>query len=199
MIWVRLPTSLAHVQAKTLVNLQFLDWMFLTRVQLAVTMGAIIQVRVLGGVIGLAIAQAILTRSLDTKLGSFLSKQQIAALLDSTRSISNFSPSQAQSTRQVYGDAFNLQMRIATFIAAANFLISLGAFQRHPVSVMDRAKEQQARILGAKAEEVELEQGQRRGRVGEDAQPTDERGAGEIGTSVSLDQKRRMWRWKRSS
>ena len=173
--------------------------MILTRLQLAVTMGAIIQVRVLGGVIGLAIAQAILTRSLDTKVGSFLSKQQIAALLDSTRSITDFPPDQAKSTRQVYNDAFNLQMRIATFIAAANVLISLCAFQRHPVSIMDRAKEQQARFLGAEAQEVELEQGPKRGRTGGDAQLTDESGNGEIGTSVSLDQKRRMWRWKRNS
>lgn len=63
-------------------------------------MGVITQVRVLGGVIGLAMAQAILTRSLASKLGSFLSGQQIAALLDSTGSISGFTPAQAKSTRK---------------------------------------------------------------------------------------------------
>ncbi|CAF9909471.1 hypothetical protein IMSHALPRED_008372 [Imshaugia aleurites] len=146
---------------------------------LAVAMGAITQVRVLGGVIGLAIAQAILTRSLDSKLGSFLSSQQITALLDSTGSISDFSPAQAKSTRQVYGDAFNLQMRIVTFIAAASVVSSLFAFRRHPVSLKDRAREQRERMMGAEAQEVEMEheQGHRLG--GEDARPTGECGSGE--------------------
>lgn len=145
----------------------------------AVAMGAITQVRVLGGVIGLAIAQAILTRSLDSKLGSFLSSQQITALLDSTGSISDFSPAQAKSTRQVYGDAFNLQMRIVTFIAAASVVSSLFAFRRHPVSLKDRAREQRERMMGAEAQEVEMEheQGHRLG--GEDARPTGECGSGE--------------------
>ena len=104
-------------------------------------MSAISQVRALGGVIGLALAQAILTRSLDSKLGSFLSSQQIAALLDSTRSMSDFSPAQAKSPLEVYGDAFNLQMRIVIFIAAASVVSSLFAFRRHPVSVTGCTKE----------------------------------------------------------
>ena len=64
-------------------------------------MGVFIQVRVLGGVIGLAMAQAILTRSLASKLESVLSGQQIAALLDSTGSISRFIFAQAKSTRKL--------------------------------------------------------------------------------------------------
>ena len=162
-------------------------------------MGAITQVRVLGGIIGLAIAQAILTRSLESKLGSFLSSQQIATLLDSTESISDLSPPQAKKTRQVYGDAFNLQMRIVTFIAAASVVSSLCAFRRHPVSVTDRAKEQRERISVAEAEVVEMERGQRRVRVREDVQPTDEGGNGEIGISIPIDRKQRMLWWKRSS
>ena len=126
------------------------------RVHPAVTMGAITQVRVLGGIIGLAIAQAILTRSLDSKLGSFLSTQQIATLLDSTESIFDFPAAQAKRTRQVYGDAFNLQMRIVTFIAAASVVSSICAFRRHPVSIADHVKAQRKRITGAEAEEVEI-------------------------------------------
>lgn len=123
-------------------------------------MGAITQVRVLGGVIGLAIAQAVLYRSLRSKLGSILSPQQVAALLDSTGSISKFLPAQATATRQVYGDAFNLQMRIVTFIAAASVVSSCFAFRRHPLP-MDRSKRTESTVDVAGHEEIRMEAGQR--------------------------------------
>ena len=130
--------------------------MSLTNDSLAVTMGAITQVRVLGGVIGLAIAQAVLTRSLGAKLGSILSPPQIQSLLESTGSILHFSPSEASATREVYGQAFNLQMRIVTFIAAASLIVSIAAFRRHPKSFGESSQKQQ-RSLSSEHINVELE------------------------------------------
>lgn len=51
-------------------------------------------------------------------------------------------------------------MIITTIIAVASVLSFLCAFQKHPVSVTGRSKEQGERISGADAKEVEMEQRQ---------------------------------------
>ncbi len=103
-------------------------------------MGAITQVRVLGGVIGLAIAQAVLLSSVRSHLISVLTPSQLDLLLSSTTYIASLPPEVAQLTRQVYGDASNLQMRIIVGFAGASLIASLGAWRRHAVEYADIAK-----------------------------------------------------------
>ncbi|KAL9588225.1 MAG: hypothetical protein Q9203_002968, partial [Teloschistes exilis] len=75
-------------------------------------MGAITQVRVLGGVIGIAIAQVVVSSTIRSDLASILNPTQLDSLLQSTASIAALSPGQAADVRRVYGHAFNLQTRM---------------------------------------------------------------------------------------
>jgi uncharacterized membrane protein len=91
----------------------------------AVAMGAITQVRVLGGVVGLAIVHAL--------------------LLASPASIASLPPDVARAARLAYASASNLQMRVMVGFAAASLLASLGAYRRHPVPIEDVARGRSAR------------------------------------------------------
>ena len=110
------------------------------RTLIAVTMGAITQVRVLGGVVGIAIAQVVLSSTIRTELPSILTPEQVSELLESAASIANLSPTQAQEVREVYGHAFNIQTRLVMYFAIASLVVCLLAFRRHPKSFADAGK-----------------------------------------------------------
>jgi hypothetical protein len=116
-----------------------------------VALGAITQVRVLGGVIGLAIAQAVLIATLQEKLGKILKPEQLTMLLASTESIRSFTDDQALLTRETYGKASNLQMRIVMGFVGASLVCSLGTWRKNAIEFKD--------VPGARmapAEDVEL-------------------------------------------
>ncbi|KAL8640452.1 MAG: hypothetical protein Q9226_008745 [Calogaya cf. arnoldii] len=107
---------------------------------LAVTMGSITQVRVLGGVIGIAIAQVLLSSTIRSSLPSILNPAQLDALLESAATISKLSPAQATEVRRIYGHAFNRQTRTVMYFAIASLVVSIVAFRRHPKSFADTDK-----------------------------------------------------------
>lgn len=102
---------------------------------IAVSQGAVTQVRVLGGLIGLAVCTAVLFESVKSQLSSILSARQLTSLLQSTNSIAEFSPAQQDATRSVYGAAFNLQMRIVMGFTIGSLCISIFTFRSRPRSL----------------------------------------------------------------
>ena len=104
-------------------------------------MGVITQIRVLGGVIGIAICQAILSSHVKHELVDVLSASQLAALLRSTTEMANLNPVQIKATREAYGRGFNLQTRIMMYFAAASLIISLASFKRHPSEIGEKETE----------------------------------------------------------
>ncbi len=103
---------------------------------------AITQVRVLGGVIGVAICQLILTNHVNSKLAGVLDPQQIKSLLLSPNEASRLSPNQAIAVQEAYGSGFNLQSRTMLFLAIASLVVSLAAFKRHPKHMKDLAEDE---------------------------------------------------------
>ena len=97
----------------------------------------------LGGVIGLAITTTVLIASIKSQLNGILSEDQLNSLLQSTGSISGFSTTQTAATRLVYGNAFNLQMRIIMAFSIASLCISLFTYRRYPLSLQDWAKKKE--------------------------------------------------------
>ncbi|KAL8942172.1 MAG: hypothetical protein Q9216_001819 [Gyalolechia sp. 2 TL-2023] len=108
---------------------------------LAVTMGAITQVRVLGGVVGVAIAQVILSSSVRADLPSFLSPEQVEQLLSSASSIAQLEPDQILAVRKAYGDAYNQQTRMVMYFAIASLAVALLAFRKDLRSFADAGKD----------------------------------------------------------
>ena len=100
-------------------------------------MGAITQIRILGGVVGIAIGDVILSSHVWSNLSSILDPEQLAALLRSTDNLARFTPEQVHSIREAYGTGSNFQFRIMMYIAIACLIISLGCFVRHPIEVAD--------------------------------------------------------------
>ncbi|KAL9110367.1 MAG: hypothetical protein Q9227_005098 [Pyrenula ochraceoflavens] len=107
------------------------------QVILAVNMGAITQVRILGGVIGIGIGDIILHGKVYSKLNTILTPQQIGALLTSTENLGTFAPNQINAVKRLYSDGFNFQFRIMMYIAIACFVVSLGTFVKRPIQVRE--------------------------------------------------------------
>jgi hypothetical protein len=99
-------------------------------------MGAITQVRVLGGIIGLAIVQAILLSSLR----SSLTPSQLSSILSSTTNIASLSPEAAALTRAAYGGAMNVQMRIVAGFGGASLSVSLFTWRREVAEFAEVAR-----------------------------------------------------------
>lgn len=101
---------------------------------LAVTQGALTQVRSLGGSIGLAIGVIVFNSKIRSSSGlvDVLSPEEMAAVLRSPLAIAQLTRGQQAIISQAYATAFTQEMRVATYIAAACFVVSLLTWQRHP-------------------------------------------------------------------
>ncbi|KAK3691698.1 hypothetical protein LTR37_018491 [Vermiconidia calcicola] len=100
----------------------------------AVTQGALTQMRSLGGSIGLAVGVIVFNRQIrgSATLEAALSPDQVSALFRSPLTIKQLAPLEQRMVSQVYAEAFTQEMQVATCIAAACFLASLLAIQRQP-------------------------------------------------------------------
>lgn len=107
----------------------------------AVAQGIIAQVRMLGGSIGIAASTAILgvkqrQQLLDTAL---LNLVQLQSLADS---MPHLSPAQNFAIRQAYTDAFNETLVVSSVISGVALLATAGGWQKHPVTMEDRRRQQ---------------------------------------------------------
>lgn len=125
----------------------------------AATQGALIQVRSLGGSIGLAIAVIVLNAEIRSSatLNDELSSEQLDALYRSPLLIETFSVAQQTLVARIHAHAFVQQMRVATYIIAAGFVVSLLTLERKPVQP---AIAQQPNDEEASTQDSPTEQGQ---------------------------------------
>jgi len=103
-------------------------------------MGAITQIRILGGLIGVGIGEVILSSKVWSTLGSILTPEDVELLLNDVANIKNFTPEQQSAIRANYESAFNLQFRIMMYITIVCFVISLGCWVKDPIEVRDMEK-----------------------------------------------------------
>lgn len=101
---------------------------------IVITISAITQVRVMGGVVGVAVAQAVLNQEISTKLSIVLGQEKLAALLESATAISTFTPQEMALTSECYGIGFNLIYKIMLGFASAALLSGFGCWQKHPLN-----------------------------------------------------------------
>lgn len=105
-----------------------------------ITISAITQIRVLGGVIGVAMAQAILNQQLTTSLAGKIPSDKIEALLRSASAIRSFTPEELALTVEFYGKGFDLQYKVILGLSGLAFLTGLGCWQMHPASFTEIQK-----------------------------------------------------------
>jgi hypothetical protein len=75
----------------------------------------------MGSAIGFAVATRILNTYLRSHLSPFLSAPEISSLLQNTQTVSTLNVEKQELVRRVFGEGYNLQFRIATGVAGAQF------------------------------------------------------------------------------
>lgn len=100
-------------------------------------MGAVTQIRVLGGTIGLALCSALLIDHIKARAASFLSMEQMAAVLLSSENIAHFPEETQRQTRMAFAEGYSYQMRVMMYFCIVA-LLSLGFLvERRPRRLRD--------------------------------------------------------------
>lgn len=100
---------------------------------LAVTQGALTQMRTLGGSIGLAAATIVFNKAIQTSpVLHSLKPAEKDAIYKSPLAIDRLSKQEQHLVGRVYADAFTGEMRMALYIAGFSFLVSLMTWQKNP-------------------------------------------------------------------
>lgn len=99
-----------------------------------VVIGAVTQVRVLGGTIGLAISTTILNGLVKGKLGTILSPSQVEAVGNSLQAISTLTDDQQEFVRMTYAQGYGRQMYVLTGFSSLVVLSSLLMWEKRPRS-----------------------------------------------------------------
>ncbi|KAI1072877.1 hypothetical protein LB507_011464 [Fusarium sp. FIESC RH6] len=103
-----------------------------TEKDLAVTMGSVTQIRVLGGTIGLAVCSALLINHIKREAFKFLTTEQVAQILLSSENIGALAPETQSRIRVLYADAYSEQMRVMLYFSVASILSLVLLVERQP-------------------------------------------------------------------
>ncbi|EGO53006.1 hypothetical protein NEUTE1DRAFT_105955 [Neurospora tetrasperma FGSC 2508] len=127
---------------------------------LAAAQGAVAQVRVLGGSLGLSICTIIFNDILQTSLGPATEAGRFpATVLDqlhrSPLAVFMLPPEQQILVKKVYSDAFRYQMLLMMAVVAVAVLASLGTYRSKPPAVVDSMIHH--KVLAARPSDTELE------------------------------------------
>ncbi|THV52412.1 hypothetical protein BGAL_0080g00350 [Botrytis galanthina] len=101
----------------------------------AVAVSSITQFRILGGVLGIAIATAAYKSNIISNLDKIVTKEQRSLILESTSIIKTFDPRVQMQIRGVFAEGYNLQFRILVAFAAAQIPSSLLMWQEKQIVV----------------------------------------------------------------
>ncbi|RHZ54245.1 uncharacterized protein CDV56_106912 [Aspergillus thermomutatus] len=121
----------------TLTSLVIISRLEVDASDLAIMMGAVTQVRVLGGTVGVSIGQTLLTRCLRRELPRILSPHEMSVLLLDVARMADLSPTKRVAVGAVYGHAFNQQIQVVLYLTGACWICVLGTFKRRPVEFKD--------------------------------------------------------------
>lgn len=100
---------------------------------LAVTMGAVTQIRVLGGTVGLAACSALLVNHIKAMAGKILDAEQMARILLSSENIALLPQEVRLSVRTIYADGYAEQMRVMLYFSLAAVVSLVLLVQRRPI------------------------------------------------------------------
>ncbi|KAM0499255.1 hypothetical protein ACHAO3_004290 [Verticillium nonalfalfae] len=99
---------------------------------LAVTMGAVTQTRVLGGTIGLAVCSALLIDHIRAQASAILTPTELASILSSSGNIALLPPEKQYETRVIFAEAYSRQMRVMLYFSLAALGSVLFLFEKKP-------------------------------------------------------------------
>ena len=114
---------------------------------LAISSGALLQFRVFGGALGLALASAVMNSYLTSHLSHSIGSEHLAAVLQSTEAIKGFPIDMQRLVLQKFAEGYDLQMKT---------LAGFAGFQVLCVGLLWRGKRQRGQICIVEVQEAEL-------------------------------------------
>ncbi|KAI0132948.1 drug resistance transporter EmrB/QacA subfamily [Xylariales sp. AK1849] len=120
-----------------LVSLLIFTPVVVDRADMAVAMGVITQIRVLGGTIGLAISSTVLNNFLSAHLPSLLDAEDIQRISDSLQYINTLPDASRDAVRQVFAGGYDAQLRLMTYFSVVVWVCALLVWERKPRRVSD--------------------------------------------------------------
>ena len=118
------------VEKKDLGTFKHADLRVTTDWHVATATGAMIQIRMLGGAIGLAIASTMLNSYTTSHLSSFLTPVEIESISQTSSAMSSLPPVSQDATRRIFAEGFNLQMVLVAASTGIAILTSLLVWRR---------------------------------------------------------------------
>ncbi|KND91015.1 putative MFS-type transporter [Tolypocladium ophioglossoides CBS 100239] len=109
---------------------------------MAVIMGSVTQIRVLGGTIGLAVCSALLVNYVKAETSQFLTKDQVSAILLSSNNIALLPPEVQAQTKTVYATGYSQQMRVMLYFSIASLCSLFLLAEKRPRRLVDTATAQ---------------------------------------------------------
>ncbi|KAH8695587.1 putative MFS multidrug transporter [Talaromyces proteolyticus] len=103
----------------------------------AVTLGALTQVRVLGGTLGLAISSTVLNSDVSNRLEHIIGLQEVQNITKSFSAIESLSPGQQRLTRLVFAEGFQRQTIVMAAFSGMALICSLLLIQRRSRGALD--------------------------------------------------------------
>lgn len=107
----------------------------------AISSGALLQFRVFGGVLGLAIASSVMNSHLNSSLSSSIGAERLSAVLESTAAIKGFPPNMQREVLGAFASGYNLQMKIMAGFAGLQVLTVGLLWRRKQISVTGKKDE----------------------------------------------------------
>ncbi|RYO92117.1 hypothetical protein DL764_008178 [Monosporascus ibericus] len=119
----------------TLSTVLTLGQLIVSKENSGVVMGALTQIRVLGGTIALAICSAILSNHLKKNLAGVITTEELEDISETLASISSLGSERAAEVKYAFAVGYRKQFQLLTGFSGAAFLASLFLISRHPVTV----------------------------------------------------------------
>jgi hypothetical protein len=104
---------------------------------LATAQGAICQIRVLGGCIGVAVCTVVFNGRANSSLKEYLTADEMATLHQSLTKILTLKPDLVGRVREIYADSFAEEVKIMIYVCAFMVINSFWTWERHPVSLKE--------------------------------------------------------------
>ena len=88
-------------------------------------MGSVVQFRIMGGAVGLAIVTSVLNSYVKAHISAFVPSEQLKVILQSVSAINVLDGPVQSTVRSTFGYAYNLQMKVMIGFGAAQIPASL--------------------------------------------------------------------------
>ncbi|KAI9658931.1 MAG: hypothetical protein M1821_001891 [Bathelium mastoideum] len=104
----------------------------------AIGTSAIVQLRLMGGAIGLSIVTTVMNSYVKSRLKQFLTPDQVYSLLESTGTLTTLNPNLQNIVQTTFAKAYDIQMRVVIGFSGAQLLVAFLLWKKPQILAHDR-------------------------------------------------------------